>query len=148
MFFQRVSIVGLGLLGGSWALALKQNAFSGLVRGCDYREVLERALALELIDEGEEGSAEAVRDADLVILATPVRVTLDLLPNLQPALSAHALVTDVGSTKRLICERAKEVFRGGSLFLGCHPMAGKERSGLEYAEASLLHNARYALVPL
>ena len=148
MFFQRVSIVGLGLLGSSWALALKENAFSGLVRGCDRPEVLERALALALINEAEEDPAEAVRDADLVILAMPVQAILDLLPNLEPAVSPHALVTDVGSTKRLICERAEQVFHGRSLFLGGHPMAGKARSGLEHAEASLFRNARYVLVPL
>ncbi len=78
-----------------------------------------------MIDEGEEDPAKAVRDADLVILATPVQAILDLLPHLQPAFSAHALVTDLGSTKRLICERAVQVFRGGSLFLGGHPMAGR-----------------------
>jgi prephenate dehydrogenase len=148
MFFQRVSIVGLGLLGGSWALALKKNALSARVRGCDSREVLERALALQVIDEAEEDPVEAVRHADLVILATPVGVTLDLLPKLHSAAAANALITDLGSTKRLICERAKEVFCGGSLFLGGHPIAGKERSGLEHAEASLFRNARYALVPL
>jgi prephenate dehydrogenase len=148
MSFQRVSIVGLGLLGGSWALALKQNAASGLLRGCDSPDVLERALHLRAIDEGQEDPVEAMRDADLVILATPVRVTLELLPKLEPVLSARALVTDVGSTKRLICERAKGIFCDGSLFLGGHPMAGKERPGLDQAEASLFRNATYALVPL
>jgi prephenate dehydrogenase len=148
MAFKRVSIVGLGLLGGSWGLALKQNGFSGTVRGCDRRDVLQEALSRKVIDDGSEDAAEAVRDADLVILATPVAAILHLLPMLQPAISSNALVTDVGSTKRLICERASQVFRGADLFLGGHPMAGKERSGLEHADALLFRNARYALTPL
>jgi prephenate dehydrogenase len=148
MLFKRVSIIGLGLLGGSWGLALKQNGFSGTVQGCDRGDVLQRALSRKVIDEGSEDATEAVRDADLVILATPVAAILHLLPMLQPAISAHGLVTDVGSTKRLICERASQVFRSAGLFLGGHPMAGKERSGLEQANASLFRNARYALTPL
>lgn len=148
MLFKRVSIIGLGLLGGSWGLALKQNGFSGAVQGCDRGDVLERALSLKVIDEGFEDATEAVRDADLVILATPVAAILHLLPILQPAISSLALVTDVGSTKRLICERASQVFRGAGLFLGGHPMAGKERSGLEQADPSLFRTTRYALTPL
>jgi prephenate dehydrogenase len=148
MFFKRVSIVGLGLLGGSWGLALKQNGFSGAVQGCDRGDVLQNALSQKVIDEGSEDPSRAVRDADLVILATPVAAILHLLPILQPAISAHALITDVGSTKRLICERASQIFRGAGLFLGGHPMAGKERSGLKHADASLFRNARYALTPL
>ena len=74
-------------------------------------------------------STEAVRGADLVILATPVAVILDHLPRLQPHLSPQALITDVGSTKRRICERAAELYAQEPLFLGGHPMAGKERSG-------------------
>jgi prephenate dehydrogenase len=148
MLFKRVSIIGLGLLGGSWGLALKQNGFSGIVHGCDRTDVLQRALSRKAIDGGSEDVTEAVHDADLVILAAPVAAILHLLPGLQPAISARALVTDVGSTKRLICERASQVFRGTALFLGGHPMAGKERSGLEHADASLFRNARYALTPL
>jgi prephenate dehydrogenase len=148
MLFKRVSIVGLGLLGGSWGLALKQNGFSGVVQGCDRGDVLQQALSRKVIDEASEDASLAVRDADLVILATPVAAILHLLPMLQPAISAHALITDVGSTKRLICERASQIFRGAGLFLGGHPMAGKERSGLKHADASLFRNARYALTPL
>jgi prephenate dehydrogenase len=148
MFFKRVSIIGLGLLGGSWGLALKQNGFSGIVQGCDRGNVLQQALSRKVIDDGSEDVTAAVRDADLVILATPVAAILHLLPTLQLAISAHALLTDVGSTKRLICERASQVFHGAGLFLGGHPMAGKERSGLEHAAASLFRNARYALTPL
>lgn len=148
MLFKRVSIVGLGLLGGSWGLALKQNGFAVTVQGCDRGDVLQQALSRKVIDEGREDVTEAVRDADLVILATPVAAILHLLPTLQPAISAHVLVTDVGSTKRLICERASHVFRGTGLFLGGHPMTGKERSGLERADPGLFRNARYALTPL
>jgi prephenate dehydrogenase len=148
MAFKRVSIIGLGLLGGSWGLALKQNGFSGTVYGCDRREVLQQALSRKVIDDGSEDATEAVRDSDLVILATPVAAILHLLPTLQAGISSNALITDVGSTKRLICERAGQVFRGTALFLGGHPMAGKERSGLEHADASLFRNARYALTPL
>lgn len=148
MLFERVSIIGLGLLGGSWALALKENGFSGTVHGCDRRDVLQRAATLKVIDAGSEDLTEAVRDADLVILAVPVAAILDLLPTLPAAISAQALVTDVGSTKRLICERAKELFRDAGLFLGGHPMAGKQRAGLEHADGSLFRKARYPLVPL
>jgi len=75
-------------------------------------------------------------------------VILDLLPQLKSLVTPRALVTDVGSTKQRICERAREVFGDEPLFLGGHPLAGKERSGLEHAEASLLANTHYALTPL
>jgi prephenate dehydrogenase len=148
-FFKRISILGLGLLGGSWGLALKKHGFSGRVVGYARRaETVDRALAAEVIDEGFGDPAAAVRDADLVVLATPVGVILDQLPRLRPYLSPRALVTDVGSTKRVICDRAAELYAGEPLFLGGHPMAGKERSGLENADARLFENARYVLTPL
>jgi prephenate dehydrogenase len=75
-------------------------------------------------------------------------VILDHLPRLQPHLSPQALITDVGSTKRRICELAAELYAQRPLFLGGHPMAGKERSGLENADARLFENARYVLTPI
>jgi prephenate dehydrogenase len=147
MSFNRVAIIGVGLIGGSWGLALKQRGIAARRVGCDRPEVLKQALALNAIDEGEQDLAAAVRDADLVILATPVGVILDLLPQLKGTVPARALVTDVGSTKRLICHRAREILGDEPLFLGGHPLAGKERSGLENAEAALLENACYALTP-
>jgi len=148
MNFQHISIVGLGLMGGSWGLALKQRGFPGRRVGCDRPEVLNRALAAGAVDEGSADLLMAVRDADLIILAAPVGVILDLLPQLKEAVLPRALVTDVGSTKRLICQRAREVLGEEPLFLGGHPLAGKERSGLENADAALLENARYVLTPL
>jgi len=147
-FFHRVAIVGLGLIGGSWGLALKKQGFSGRRVGCDQPETLKRAMALGAVDEGAADLAAAVRDADLIIVATPVGVILELLSRLKGFTSPRALVTDVGSTKRLICQRAREVFGDEPLFLGGHPLAGKERSGLEHAQASLFENARYVLTPL
>jgi prephenate dehydrogenase len=146
--FHRVTIVGLGLIGGSWGLALKKRGFAGKVVGSDRREILDHALAAGAIDEGCENLAEAAGGADLLILATPVGAILDLIPRLKPLVPSTALVTDVGSTKRLICQRGREVFGHEPLFLGGHPLAGKERSGFESAFADLFENARYALTPL
>ncbi len=146
--FKRMSIVGLGLIGGSWGLALKERGVNARRVGCDRPEVLERALAAGVVDEGSADPLVAVHDADLIILATPVGVILDLLTQLKGAAAPHALVTDVGSTKRLICQRAREIFGEEPLFLGGHPLAGKERSGLENANATLFEEAHYVLTPL
>ncbi len=146
--FKRITIVGLGLIGGSWGLALKARGVAARRVGCDRPEVLERALAAGVVDEGTVDPLAAVRDADLVILATPVGPILDLLQQLKGAVSPRALITDVGSTKRLICQRARDHFGDEPLFLGGHPLAGKERSGLENADAKLLEGARYVLTPL
>jgi len=146
--FHRVAIVGLGLLGGSWGLALKRTGFAGRIVGYARRaETREQALGEGAVDEGFADVTEAVHGADLVILATPVAVILDYLPRLQPYMSPQALITDVGSTKRRICERGAELYAQRPLFLGGHPMAGKERSGLENADARLFENARYVLTP-
>jgi len=147
-FFHRIAIVGVGLIGGSWGLALGKRGLTGTRVGCDRPDVLKRATAAGAIDESAEDPAQAVRDADLVVLAAPVGAILDVLPRLRPAVSAAALVTDVGSTKRLICQRAREVFGDQPLFVGGHPLAGKELSGFENADARLFENARYALTPL
>ncbi len=147
-FFQRVAIVGLGLMGGSWGLALKRCGFAGWRVGCDRPEILPRALAMGAVDEVAEDVDAAVAAADLVILATPVGAILDLLPRLRSAAPKRALITDVGSTKRLICQRAHEILGEEPLFIGGHPLAGKERSGIEQADALLFQNARYVLTPL
>jgi prephenate dehydrogenase len=145
--FQRIAIIGLGLIGGSWGLALKEKAYGGLRIGCDRPETLRSALAASAIDRAEDDPLAAVSDADLVILAAPVGDILDLLPRIKSVLSSGVLVTDVGSTKVEICARAREVFGDVSLFLGGHPLAGKEKPGIQNAEARLFQNNRYALVP-
>ncbi len=144
-----MAIVGLGLLGGSLGLALKKAGFAGRIVGSARRaETRAQALALGAVDEAHAEPIEAVHGADLVILATPVAAILDNLPRLQPHLPPRALVTDVGSTKRRICEHAAKLYDQRPMFLGGHPMAGKERSGLENADARLFEGARYVLTPL
>lgn len=146
-FFKRISIVGLGLIGGSWALALKKLGYPARRIGCDLPDVLSRATASGAVHEGAANAAEAVRDADLVILATPVGEILELLPQMKSAAPRRPLITDVGSTKRRIIDCAKELDAAGLMFLGGHPLAGKERCGFEHADPSLFENASYALVP-
>lgn len=146
--FHCVSIIGLGLIGGSWGLALKERGVKARRVGADRPEVLERALAAGVVDEGSADPMAAVRGGDLIILATPVGMILDLLPQLKGVASPRALITDVGSTKRLICQRAREIFADEPLFLGGHPLAGKERSGLKHASTALFVGARYVLTPL
>jgi len=146
-FFKRISIIGLGLLGGSWALALERIGCDARRAGCDRAEVLDRALRSGAIHEAFENANEAVQSADLVVLATPVGKILDLLEILKESFPPRALVTDVGSTKQQIIQRAKDWPLDGPLFLGGHPLAGKELSGFEHADAALFQNACYALVP-
>lgn len=146
--FERVAIVGLGLVGGSWGFALKKSGFRGHRVGVDRAEVVQTALASGALDEGSTDVRAAVTNSDLVILATPVGTILDLLPVVQKSAGPRALVTDVGSTKLAICERAREVIQDRQLFLGGHPLTGKERSGFEHADASLFEKARYVLTPL
>ena len=146
--FKKISIIGLGLIGGSWARALERSNFPAQRIGFDRPDVLDQAIKSGAVHEGAGDLATAVHDADLVILAAPVGAILNLVAQLKPHISPNALVTDTGSTKRVICERAKELFGKQSLFLGGHPIAGKEKSGFDHADASIFKNACYALTPL
>lgn len=147
-YFKRIAIIGLGLIGGSWGLALEKTGCAAQRIGFDAPGVLKRATESGAIHEAATGVDEAARNADLVILATPVGKILELLPQVKTAAHPHALITDVGSTKQRIVQRAKELPAGGALFLGGHPLAGKEHSGIEHADSELFQHACYAVVPL
>lgn len=147
--FRRVALVGLGLLGGSLGLALKKAGFTGRIVGYARRaETRELALRTGAIDEAFADANATVEGADLIILTTPVAVIFDHLARLRPHLAPKALITDVGSTKRQICMRAAELYAQNPMFLGGHPMAGKEHSGFENADAGLFRNTRYVLTPV
>jgi prephenate dehydrogenase len=132
----KVTIYGTGLIGGSLALALKRAFPDTHIAGVDRPEVLKRALDLKMID------VAGPQPSDLIILATPIGEILRLLDEVPPG---TALVTDVGSTKAAICDKAE----GRSLhFVGGHPMAGIEHSGPDAANAALFKDAPFFLCPI
>jgi prephenate dehydrogenase len=145
--FRRVAILGTGLIGGSFGLALRKHVRDVFVVGWDRDDVLHRAIASGAIQEGSADLAQAVKGADLVYVALPVGHTIEMLPQVASAASPHALVTDAASTKRSVCKVAAECFpTDGAIFLGGHPMAGKELSGIGEADAELFRGAKYALI--
>jgi prephenate dehydrogenase len=144
---ETVSIVGVGLIGGSFGLALRAAGFKGRIIGVSSPRTIEAALKRGAVDEGRS-IEEAIPESDLVYLAQPISRILDVLPEVSRLARAGALVTDVGSTKREIVERARSCFGEGAVFVGGHPMAGKEQRGVERAEANLFAGATYVLSPL
>jgi prephenate dehydrogenase len=144
--FKRVAVLGAGLVGGSFALALRKLRPRPRVVGWDKPEVLRQARKRGAIDIADTNLARAVAGADLVYIALPVGAALELLPQIARTAAARALVTDAASSKRAICARAAGWFQKGALFLGGHPMAGKEVSGIAAADAALFRGARYALI--
>ncbi len=141
-----VAVVGVGLIGGSFALALKRAGFRGRVLGVSSAPVVAAALERGAIDEALPLEEAAAR-ADLLYLAQPIGRILDTLRRLDPVVREGALVTDAGSTKREIVAAASMHLRR-CRFLGGHPMAGKEKRGVEEAEAGLFEGRTYALTPL
>ncbi|MBM3774118.1 MAG: prephenate dehydrogenase/arogenate dehydrogenase family protein [Acidobacteria bacterium] len=142
---QTVAILGTGLIGASFGLALKKAGFTGRILGVSSPAALEAALARGAIDEGA-GLEPAVAAADLVYLAQPIRRILEILPKLDALARPGALITDAGSTKAAIVAAAGETIRRCQ-FLGGHPLAGKERRGASEADAELFRGRTYVLTP-
>jgi prephenate dehydrogenase len=144
----RATILGTGLIGGSFALALRKYATDLRIAGWDRPEIVNQARSRNILDEAFAGDlAPALRGADLIFIALPIGVTLDLLPEIARLAPRHALVTDACSTKLRISQCAAESFSAATaLFLGGHPMAGREVAGISQADADLFRNAPYALI--
>jgi len=139
---RRLSILGMGLLGGSIGLAAKKLINGCKIAGYTHRaSTLEAARALGVLDEPYAEPGPAVRGADLVILCTPVLSLEPLLDEIAPNLADGATVTDVGSTKRSVVEAAQSLLRTGVHFVGSHPMAGSEKRGVQFARAELFDGA-------
>lgn len=145
--FRHIAIVGVGLIGGSFALAARRAGIAEHITGWDDRNVLDQARELGVID-GIEDSFDSGRvcEADLVYLATPVGSILSFLRNRGGAIKPGAIVTDAGSTKRQICRVARSALSQSSRFVGGHPMAGSHTSGVHNASADLFKGAPYALI--
>ena len=148
MPFHRVSILGVGLLGGSIGLAAKALPDPARLIGYGHRRsTIEKALEVGAIDEGRDSASDAARDADLVVLCTPVGLLGEMLRQIAPVLRPGAVVTDVGSTKRSVVEAAKAALPPGVHFVGSHPMAGSEKRGVEFARTDLFQHATCILTP-
>jgi prephenate dehydrogenase len=149
MPIRQITIVGTGLIGGSFGLALKKHKFPGRILGCDRPAVLERAQTKGAIDGGESNPVDAVRGSQVILLATPVGAIVDLIGHLGPALPINTLITDTGSTKAEVLAQAVKTFGTNvrQQFLAGHPMAGKEQSGVDFADADLFQNAAWFFTP-
>lgn len=145
----KLVIFGVGLIGGSLALALKQAQFVTHIVGVGRtRASLDEALALNIIDSAETDIVNAMRDADVVMIATPVAQTGEILKKIQPHLDSKTVVTDAGSTKSDVLDTAKNALgHQFGQFVGGHPIAGAERSGAAAALANLYVNKNVILTP-
>jgi len=148
--FRRVAVLGVGLIGGSFALALRRAGACARIVGAGRDPGnMRRAVELGVIDEAAPGAAEAVRGADLVLVAAPVAQFPRIFAAIAPALGDDALVADAGSTKQDVIAAAR-AHLGAALarFVPSHPIAGGERSGVAAAGADVLHERRVVLTPL
>ena len=145
LVFNKVAIVGLGLIGGSIALAVRQHWPTGLVIGVDRKEVLERAMVLHAIDVAADDLV-VMAEADFVILAAPVEQNIKLLAQLDRYVTTAAVVTDVGSTKRTTIAAARQL-PDRLTFVGGHPLGGAPRGGIEHARPDLFEGRPWLFTP-
>jgi len=146
---QQITIIGTGLIGGSLGLALKSAGCVRRIVGYDRPEVLARAKQVAAIDIAEPDPLKAISGSQVVVLATPVMATMDLIVRLAPHIGDGTLLTDTGSTKAEILRQAEKSFRNKTLarFLPSHPMAGKEHGGIDAATRDLFRGASWILTP-
>lgn len=149
MHFRKISIVGVGLLGGSLGLAIKKRRLADEVAGYVRREAsvieCEKAAA---VDSCTTDLFKAVKDADLIVLCTPLAQMLPLLKNMRPAIKRGAIITDVGSVKTTVVKELESLLtKAGAHFIGSHPMAGAEKTGVAAARENLFENAVCVITP-
>ena len=143
--FDRIAIVGLGLIGGSVALAARRANASVFIAGVDSAEALRQAVERGLVDVAS-GRLDVVADADLVVLAAPVLQNIRLIPQVARCASAGAIVTDVGSTKRAMADAARSL-AGALTFVGGHPIAGAAAGGIAHARSDLFDGRPWLFTP-
>jgi prephenate dehydrogenase len=143
--FDKIGIIGLGLIGGSIALAARQLWPTGLVVAVDVKDTLEKAMVLHAIDVAADDPV-VLADVDLVILAAPVRQNLELLTNLPEHVSRSAIVTDTGSTKREIVDAGRKL-PPNLTFVGGHPLGGAARGGIDHARPDLFVGRPWLFTP-
>jgi len=148
MLFHRVAILGVGLVGASFALALREKSLCKAISGFGRNEHnLRRARQQGMIDDYRMDAGSACQDADLVVLATPVGVFKALGRDIGSALKPGVIVTDVGSVKGRLVYDLEASMPEGAYYVGSHPIAGGDRSGIDDARADLFHDARCIITP-
>jgi len=147
---KQLCIFGVGLIGGSLAKALKEKNYCEHIIGCSRNEAhLQKAVALGVIDDYCLEPKKAVQNADVVLLAVPMGAMKSLLEKIKPHLPDHSIITDAGSTKASIVHHVHEVFgENFSRFVAGHPIAGREKSGVDAAVSDLYMDRRVILTPL
>ena len=147
--FKQVTIMGPGLLGASLALAVREKSLAErIVIWARSEQTAEKARSQLFADQVETDLVKSVMGSDMVIICTPVQTMSSILSTLVNHLEDGCLVSDVGSVKGIICENAKDLFKSpGISFIGSHPMAGSEKSGMEHAHADLFSNRPVILTP-
>ncbi len=149
MQFGTVCIIGPGLIGGSIGLGLKKRNLAKTIIGVGHRtSSLEKATKMHAIDIGILNSEEAVKDADIVILAASVNKIIDTAKKIIPFMKSNAILTDVGSTKKYIVEQISHNIRKDITFVGAHPIAGSEQRGVEFASADLFEGCTCIITPI
>ncbi len=145
---EKIAVLGLGLIGGSLGMALKQTGIARQIAGYDSNpDATHRALVRGAITHMCITMEEAVQQADMVVLATPILAMPELLERIAPALKPGVLVTDTASTKAQILKWAQTLLPANVVFVGGHPMAGREQTGIEAAEVGLFEGCAYCLTP-
>jgi len=146
---EKIAIIGLGLIGGSIGLALKQAGLKDvrIAGAARTRDTLQKAKRLGAIDDDAPTPADAARDARIVIVATPILAIRSIFEEIAPVLHEGAIVTDAGSTKANVIRWAKELLPPHAWFVGGHPMAGKESSGIDAADAALFRDKPWVICP-
>jgi prephenate dehydrogenase len=147
--FEQITILGPGLLGASLAIAVKERGLAKQVHTWSRRpETRAKCINATWCDAVFETAKEACVDSDLIVICTPVETIAPLIEAISSALQPGTLITDVGSTKSLICRQSSAVVPENCTFIGSHPMAGSEQNGMEHAEADLFENATCLITPL
>jgi len=146
--FRRVAIVGVGLMGASLGLAIKKKGLARQVVGIGHQETsLKEAMKVGAIDEWTLDFNKGIIGADLIVLATPVNTILDLIETLGKEHRRGCIITDLGSTKNSIVERAEKVLHHSILFVGSHPLVGSEKKGAANANAQLYEGGTCVMTP-
>jgi prephenate dehydrogenase len=148
ILFNNVTIIGVGLIGGSLARVLKAKSLAGRITGAGRsRATLEQALKLGVIDRMGNGPAQSVEDADLVVLASPVGAFEKIVNEIGPHLKQGAVLTDVGSVKGAVIKKIESAISPGSHYVPAHPIAGREKSGVAESTDTLFQGRRCILTP-